>query len=148
MPDHHNKKRFLNLPKYIGGSKAFKEFITENLRYPETALEAKVEGSVIVEYDILDNGAVSNPRVLKGLGQGCDEEAIRVVNLLHFEKVKNRGVRVKLTSKTNINFRLPQVCINYSVSYTDKTDKANVEPEQKNNDPVTYEYTIQLLWKT
>jgi TonB family protein len=144
MPDHHNKKRFLNLPKYIGGSKAFKEFITENLRYPETALEAKVEGSVIVEYDILDNGAVNNPRVLKGLGYGCDEEAIRVVNLLHFEKVKNRGIRVKLTSKTNINFSLPKVSINYSVSYTNETDKPSVEPEQKNSDPVTYEYTIQL----
>ncbi|TRZ74247.1 MAG: energy transducer TonB [Bacteroidetes bacterium] len=144
MPDHHNKKRFLNLPKYIGGSKAFREFITENLRYPETALEAKVEGSVIVEYDILDNGVVSNPRVLKGLGYGCDEEAIRVVNLLNFEKVKNRGVRVKLTSKTNINFRLPKVSINYSVSYTNETDKPGVEPEQKNSDPVTYEYTIHL----
>jgi TonB family protein len=144
MPDHHNKKRFLNLPKYIGGSKAFREFIAENLRYPETALEAKVEGSVIVEYDILDNGTVSNPRVLKGLGYGCDEEAIRVVNLLHFEKVKNRGVRVKLTSKTNINFRLPKVSINYSVSYTNEPDKPKVEPEQKNRDPVTYEYTIQL----
>ena len=144
MPDHHNKKRFLNLPKYIGGSKAFREFITENLHYPETALEAKVEGSVIVEYDILDNGAVSNPRVLKGLGYGCDEEAIRVVNLLHFEKVKNRGVRVKLTSKTNINFRLPKVSINYSVSYTNEKDKPSIDPEQKNRDPVTYEYTIQL----
>lgn len=144
MPDHHNKKRFLNLPKYIGGSKAFREFIAENLRYPETALEAKVEGSVIVEYDILDNGAVSNPRVLKGLGYGCDEEAIRVVNLLHFEKVKNRGIRVKLTSKTNINFRLPKVSINYSVSYTNEKDKPSIDPEQKNRDPVTYEYTIQL----
>jgi TonB family C-terminal domain len=144
MPDHHNKKRFLNLPKYIGGSKVFREFIAENLRYPETALEAKVEGSVIVEYDILDNGAVSNPRVLKGLGYGCDEEAIRVVNLLHFEKVKNRGIRVKLTSKTNINFRLPKVSINYSVSYTNEKDKPSIDPEQKNSDPVTYEYTIQL----
>ncbi len=142
MPDHHKKKRFLNLPKYTGGSKAFREFIAENLRYPETALEAKVEGSVIVKYDIHDNGTVSNPRVLKGLGYGCDEEAIRVVNLLQFEKVKNRGVRVKLTSKTKINFRLPKVNINYTVSYTNKPNKPDVEPEQKNGDPDTYEYTI------
>ena len=73
MSDHHNKKHFLNLPKYIGGTKAFRDFITENLRYPESALGAKVEGTVIVEYDILDNGTVKNPRVLKGLGYGCDE---------------------------------------------------------------------------
>ena len=137
MPDHHNKKSFLNLPKYNGGSKAFKEFIAENLRYPESALKAKVEGTVIVEYDIHDNGVVSNPRVLKGLGYGCDEEAIRLVSLLQFEKVKNRGIRVKMTTKTNINFRLPKESINYTVSYSNK-------PEPKNDNPVKYEYTIQL----
>ena len=142
--DHHNKKRFLNLPKYFGGSKAFREFIAENLRYPETALEAKVEGSVIVEYDINDNGAVSNPHVLKGLGYGCDEEAIRLVSLLHFEKVKNRGMRVKLTSKATINFSLPKINISYSFTYTNKPDKPKVDSEQKSNNPVLYEYTIQL----
>ncbi len=144
MPDPRNKKRFLNLPKYPGGSKAFREFIAENLRYPEPALEAKVEGSVIVEYDINDNGAVSNSHVLKGLGYGCDEEALRVVNLLRFEKVKNRGVRVKMTTKTTIHFRLPKVSVNYTVSYATKPDKPVVGPEQKNSDPVTYEYIITL----
>ena len=144
MSDHHPKKRFLNLPKYIGGSKAFKEFISENLRYPEIALKAKVEGFVIVEYDIHDNGTVSNPRVLKGLGYGCDEEAIRVVSMLQFEKVKNRGVRVKLTSKTNINFRLPKASINYTLSYTRDPVKSKVEPEKKSDNPVKYEYTIRF----
>ena len=144
MSDHHDKKRFLNLPKYTGGSKAFREFIAENLRYPETALEAKVEGSVIVEYDINDNGAVSNPRVLKGLGYGCDEEAIRMVHLLHFEKLKNRGVRVKMTSKTRINFRLPKVSINYTVSYTNEPDKPDIRPEKKDSNPDKYEYTISF----
>jgi protein TonB len=135
--EHHNKKRFLNLPKYPGGSAAFKKFIAENLRYPEAALEAKVEGSVIVEYDISDDGVVINPHVLKGLGYGCDEEAVRLIGLLRFEKVKNRGVRVKMTTKTTIHFRLPGVSISYSVSQKN-------EPEQKKNGPVTYEYTIEL----
>ncbi|MFC2102657.1 energy transducer TonB [Bacteroidota bacterium] len=144
MPDHHNKKRFLNFPKYFGGIKSFREFIAENLRYPVPALEANVEGSVLVEYDIHDNGTVGNPRVLKGLGYGCDEEAIRVINLLRFEKVKNRGVRVKLTTKTKINFRLPKTSINYSFSYTKEPDKPNVEQEQKNSDPDKYEYTIKF----
>lgn len=137
MSDHHNKKHFLNLPKYIGGNKVFREFIAANLHYPESAIEAKVEGSVIVEYEIHDNGEVSNPHVLKGLGYGCDEEAIRLVSLLRFEKVKNRGVRVKMTTKTNINFRLPKANINYTITNSNK-------PESKNNTPVKYEYTIQL----
>ena len=137
MPDHRNKKRFLNLPKYIGGSEAFKEFIAGNVHYPEDALEAKIEGSVIIEYDILDDGIVDNPRVLKGLGYGCDEEAIRVIGLLRFEKVKNRGVRVKMTTKTTLHFRLPAVNISYTFS-------GKKEPEQKKEGPVMYDYTINF----
>jgi TonB family protein len=137
MADHQNKKRFLNLPKYIGGSEAFRRFIAENLRYPETALEAKIEGTVIIEYDIFDDGLVYNPHVLKGLGHGCDEEAIRVIGMLRFEKVKNRGVRVKMTTKTTLHFRLPGINISYTVSNKN-------EPEQKNGGPVTYDYTINI----
>jgi protein TonB len=135
--EHHHKKRFLNLPKYPGGSEAFKKFIAENLCYPDAALEAKIEGSVIVEYDVADDGLVYNPHILKGLGYGCDEEAVRLIGLLRFEKVKNRGVRVKMTTKTTIHFRLPGVNISYSVSQKN-------EPEQKNDGPVTYEYTVKF----
>ncbi|MCK9422377.1 MAG: energy transducer TonB [Bacteroidales bacterium] len=145
MLDHHQKKRFLKLPKYTGGNKAFREFIAENLRYPESALQAKVEGFVIVEYDVHDNGDVDNPRILKGLGYGCDEEALRVVSLLRFEKVKNRGVRVKMTSKTTINFHLPKSSsISYTFTTSNKRDKPEAGPKKKNESPVIYNYTIQL----
>jgi protein TonB len=77
MADHHNKKRFLNMPKYTGGSEAFREFIASNLQYPQAAIDAGVEGTVIVEYDIHDNGMVQSPRVLKGIGHGCNEEALK-----------------------------------------------------------------------
>ena len=142
MPDHHHKKSFIKLPKYVGGSKAFREFIAENIRYPAAAVESNVEGTVIVEYEIFDNGVVHNPRILKGLGHGCDEEAIRVVELLRFEKVKNRGVRVKMTTKTNINFKLPGIRINYSIAKKEETEKE--KPGQKGSGPVSYEYTIQF----
>ncbi len=144
MPDHHNKKRFLNLPKYPGGSNAYREFIAANLVYPQAALDAGVEGTVIIEFDILDNGIVQNQRVMKGIGYGCDEEALRLVGLLRYEKVKNRGVRVKMSTKTNINFRLPAgVRINYAVASQDSPAKNN-EPGQDKPAPVTYEYTISF----
>jgi TonB family protein len=144
MPDHHNKKKFLNLPRYTGGNKAFREFITGNLVYPEEALNASVEGTVIVEYDILDSGVVQHPRILKGIGHGCDEEAMRVVMLLRYEKVKNRGVRVKITNKTNINFKLPPgIRINYTVAgKAEPENTANPGPEKPG--PVSYEYTISF----
>jgi TonB family protein len=135
MPDHHKKKRFLNLPKYPGGSEAFKAFIDETLHYPQAAIDARVAGSVVVEYDIHDDGTVRNAHVLKGIGHGCDEEAVRVVSLLQFEKVNNRGVRVRMTTKTTIHFRLPGVSVNYSVTYS--------SPEKK-EDGGSYNYTIQF----
>jgi TonB family protein len=142
MPDHHNKKRFLKLPKYPGGNQAFREFITGNLRYPDAALEAAVEGTVIVEFDIPDSGMVEHPRILKGIGHGCDEEAMRVVALLRYEKVKNRGVRVKMTTKTNINFRLPPgFRISYTVAKKEEPPKTGESAKEKPA-PVSYEYTV------
>ena len=139
MSENQKKKRFLNLPKYIGGTEAFREFIKQNLKYPKEALEAKVEGSVVVGYEINDDGIVQNPHVMKGIGHGCNEEAVRVVGMLRFEKVKNRGIRVKMTTKTNIHFKLPNVSISYSVAKKKEPDKPRDEPETK---PVTYGYTI------
>ena len=144
MPDKKNKKNFLNLPKYIGGSKSFREFIDENLRYPQAAVESNTEGTVVVGYDIHDDGSVRNAHVLKGIGHGCDEEAVRVINLLKFEKVKNRGVRVKLTSKTSIRFRLPLTSQGITVSYTPEAVKPESVPEKKSPGNVVYEYTINL----
>lgn len=144
MPDHHNKKHFLNLPKYIGGSAAFREFIAANLRYPAAALEARIEGSVIVEFDIQDNGVVQHPRILKGIGYGCNEEAMRVVGLLRYEKVKNRGVRVRMTTKTTINFKLPAaMVINYTVTKKDDAAKP-AETGRDKPGPVNYEYTVSF----
>lgn len=137
MPAHPHKKNFLKLPRFKGGSSSYKEFITSHLIYPKEALEAGIEGNVVVEYGISDNGDVTSARVLKGLGYGCDEEALRLVRMLTFEKVKNRGVRVQVTTKTKINFVLPRVNFNYSV-----TDKK--EPPKNEGGPVSYEYTIDL----
>lgn len=132
----HRKKHFLNLPKYPGGSKAYREFVTSQLRYPEEALAANIEGSVVVEFEITDEGSVVHPKVLKGLGYGCDEEAVRVVQLLKYEKVKNRGVRVKVTTKTTINFTLPGTKITYS------TPEQKGDSETKKGGQTSYEYTI------
>jgi len=135
MPGNQHKLKFLKLPGYTGGSKTFKEFIAHNQQYPKEALEAGVEGSVVVGYEINDNGDVVSPHVLKGLGYGCDEEALRLVRMLSYEKVKNRGMIVKVTTKTKINFKIPTVSIHYSVP-------ENKPPEKKNSGSGSYEYTI------
>jgi len=137
MPDHHHKKKFLKLPEYPGGSMAFKEFIAKNIQYPKEALAAGIEGNVVVEYNINDNGDIVSPHVLKGLGYGCDEEAIRLVSMLSYEKARNRGVRVKVTTKTKIAFTLPRVNITYSTP-------EKKSPEKKSGGSESYGYTINL----
>lgn len=137
MGDNRKKQKFLNLPKYIGGKQAFGEFLMQQLRYPEQALQAGVEGSVFVEYEVDDNGCVLNPRVINGIGYGCDEEAVRVVSMLQYEKVTNRGVRLRSTVKTKINFQLP-ARITYNITPAKKPES---ETPQKGT---SYEYTISF----
>lgn len=107
MEREKKPKHFIQQPEYPGGPKELTKFIYSNLRYPPAALEARAEGTVIVEYDIDYKGNVVDTRVLQGLGHGCSEEAERVVRLLKFAVGRNRGVRVLFHKKAHIRFKLP-----------------------------------------
>jgi TonB family protein len=71
--------QIIELAEPAGGKRAFKEYMTQNLRYPEQALNNKVEGRVTVQFTIDPTGKMSDFRVLRGLGYGCDEEVIRLI---------------------------------------------------------------------
>lgn len=70
------------MPEYPGGNEAMAKFIINNLKYPEAAKKAKVEGRVMVQFVVDEKGKVTEPKVLRGIGSGCDEEAIRTVKLM------------------------------------------------------------------
>jgi TonB family protein len=67
------------MPVPPGGMEGFTKYMIENLKYPEAAKENKVEGMVLVTFVVKSDGSVSTPEILKGIGGGCDEEAIRMV---------------------------------------------------------------------
>lgn len=142
MVGQKKKNKFLNLPRFIGGKKALTEFLQINMRYPDKALQERIEGSVLVEYEIDDNGVVHNPQIMKGLGFGCDEEALRVVGLMQYEKVKNSGVRLKIKTKINIHFKIPAAGITYTV--TPSTTTESVQTHTPATPPVVYEYIIKF----
>src|ERR1700709_2744857 len=85
---------FIKQPRYPGGSKALEEFIRSNLKYPDEALENKIEGTVTLKYDLNVFGAVTDISVVHGIGYGCDEEAVRLVKMLQFEKKRYKGLHV------------------------------------------------------
>lgn len=107
MKKEIKKKDILKRPEYPGGTKALKDFIANNLQYPKDALEQKIEGTVYLRYDIDHQGVVTTVKVLKKVGFGCDEEAIRLVKKLKFNIDKTRGVRVLYHKTIQIHFRLP-----------------------------------------
>lgn len=69
-------------PEFPGGPKALTEYLRRNVRYPETAKQAGIKGRVFASFVINTVGAISRIRVLKGLGYGCDEEAVRIVETM------------------------------------------------------------------
>lgn len=129
------KNRFLKLPEFPGGKKQLREYIKNNLKYPESALKNQIEGTVITTATIDDNGDVLNVKVLKGLGFGCDEEAIRLVKSFKFGGVKNKGVRIKTQRKFKILFKLPII---NRINYTLKNENKINDSEVKNNEKSTY----------
>ncbi len=140
MENIKKKKNFLKFAQYPGGKKVLEKFITEHLVYPKEALENKIEGTVFVRYSIDNQGFVDFTEVDKGIGFGCDEEALRVVKLLKYAKPKNRGVRVRSFGKINIHFRLPKPqSVSYSYSLTDKNEKKD-EKKTENS----YSYTLKF----
>lgn len=66
-------------PEFPGGITAMMKFLSQNMRYPSQARRMGIEGSVFVEFVVDQSGAITAARVIKGIGAGCDEEAVRVV---------------------------------------------------------------------
>jgi protein TonB len=86
--------------EFKGGRTALVKFVSENLKYPNQARRMGIEGKVFLSAVIEKDGSVTNVQVLKGIGAGCDEEAMRVVSKLpNWIPAKQRGrpVRSRIT---------------------------------------------------
>ena len=85
-------------PEYPGGTKAMYKFINANLHIPAEAKEAGISGRVFTAFYIETTGEITQVTVLKGLGFGCDEEAVRMIESMPKwkpGKVYSKPVRVK-----------------------------------------------------
>lgn len=109
MDKDSRDKRFIRKPIFKGGNKEFSKFLYGNLKYPQAALEAKVEGLVIVRYDIDHKGDVIKTKVISSLGHGCDEEAVRVIKMMKFDIPKGpRKLKIIFHRTTRVKFTLPK----------------------------------------
>lgn len=126
-----------------------KQFVTDNLRYPQEALEQRLEGTVSIRYDINHVGNVIDAKVIgHALGSGLEEEAIRLVKSMKFKVDTPRGVKVVYHNTIQIHFKLPQISestaqaqFNYAPTVT---PIITATEEKKKKPSVSYSYTVNL----
>ena len=68
------------MPQYPGGEAAMMKFVSENVKYPQEAKDKDIAGRVFVSFVVEKDGSVSTVKVMRGIGGGCDEEAVRVIS--------------------------------------------------------------------
>ncbi len=145
MKKKKKEKHFLKLPQYSGGKESFTKLLKENLKYPEEALKNNIEGDVHLAFDVDHNGKVINVKVTHGLGYGCDEEAVRIIEMLSYEKARNRGVKVKSSKKIKIPFRLRKGNIGFQYNYQPQSKPTtDVKEDKPKKDGGSYSYTINI----
>ena len=95
------------MPQFPGGEKALMEYIGKNIVYPVEAKEKEIQGRVFINFVIEKDGSVSNVKVLRGIGGGCDEEAVRAVSSLpKWKPGIQKGKPVRVSYQIPILFKL------------------------------------------
>lgn len=90
------------MPELIGGLAG----LQKKIKYPEIAKKAGVSGRVFVQFVVDEQGNVVDPVVTRGIGAGCDEEALRAVRLAKFKPGRQRGESVQVKMSLPITFKL------------------------------------------
>jgi len=92
---------------YPGEPGALFEFLSANIKYPANARDTGISGTVYVQMIISETGEVTNVKLLRGIGGGCDEEAIRIVSEMPaWNPGIQRGKPISLQFTVPIKFEL------------------------------------------
>lgn len=109
IPIEQPKEPFVRaeeMPEPIGGLGNFYATLKDNLTYPARAERLGKQGKVFVEFIVNEDGITTDFKVIKGIGAGCDEEAIRVLKLVQWKPGKQRGIAVKVRMVQAVFFQL------------------------------------------
>ena len=96
-------------PEFPGGMKGLTAYMSKNLTYPAAAQKADVHGRVFVSFIVTKTGEITDVQILKGIGYGADEEAIRVVKSMpNWTPARQNGQVVNVKYNLPINFQLDE----------------------------------------
>ena len=94
-------------PEFPGGEAALYSYLGENINYPSQARRMGIEGRVYVQFVVDRDGSITQVQAVRGIGAGCDEEAVRVVKAMpKWDPGRQRGRAVRVKMIVPITFKL------------------------------------------
>ena len=95
------------MPEFPGGEAGRVKFLRDNMVYPRQAKETGIQGKVYIGFVVDETGQVVEAKLLRGIGGGCDEEALRVINAMpKWKPGRQTGKAVRVQFSIDIDFRL------------------------------------------
>ena len=97
------------MPEFPGGEKALTDYMANNVKYPEEAKNKNIAGRVFVSFVVEKDGSVNEVKVLRGIGGGCDEEAVRVIKSMpKWKPGIQKGKPVRVSFQMPFMFKLDE----------------------------------------
>ncbi|MBN2237097.1 MAG: energy transducer TonB [Bacteroidales bacterium] len=107
IPEEKIFKVVEEMPEFNGGMASMYRFIGRNIEYPRQAKEMGISGKVFITFVVEKDGSITDVKVIRGIGGGCDEEALRVIQLMpKWNPGKQRGKPVRVQFQMPIKFTL------------------------------------------
>jgi len=132
------------MPEFPGGTEALLKFVANNVKYPEKAIDEEISGRVFISFVIEKDGSISNVEVKRGIGGGCDEEAVRVIKSLpNWKPGIKDGKPVRVSYMMPINFKL-----NESAKKTSLANNLYMGKATGTKDGVAYTMTMNLEFES
>lgn len=127
MKKSKKPKDFIQTPQYPGGKVALDKYIKDHLVHPQSAIDNNIEGDVTAEYFVDGMGKILEINILKSLFPACDQEVIRLIKSLKYNKAVTRGMKTKTRQTLKVHFNTPKpqpIRIKYTITPSEK--KKNV----------------------
>ena len=106
-PEHDVYQIVEQMPEFPNGQETLMQYIAEQVKYPAEAKKAGAQGRVFIGFIVEPDGSLSDFKVLRGIGYGCDEEALRVVKSMpKWQPGMQRGKAVRVKYLVPVNFKL------------------------------------------
>ncbi len=94
-------------PLFPGGESERLKFLADNITYPEDAVQNGIQGTVYIQFVVDTKGNITDVKMMRGIGGGCDEEAIRVVKMMpQWHPGRQNGMTVRVRYTMSILFKL------------------------------------------